>query len=1009
MRKILLLSVFAMLGLCGQIFAQDKMVTGKITDARDGTALPGVSVALKGSTKGTTTDASGQFKVNAPANGTLTVSFVGYSSQEVKIGSRSEVNVTLSENVNQLSEVVVTGLATSVKRSNLANAVSTVSASQLLGTTTPVTTDGALYGKMTGVNIQANGSVPGGGFSMQMRGVSTLGASASQPLFIIDGVYIDNDQYSNGRSAGNKATGGSSNSTQDNNANRLADINPDDIENIEVLKGASAAAIYGTRANAGVVIITTKRGKGGKSKISFGQDIGFSQAWRLYGGAEWNEQKITDYFSSNATEAAQNVAEFRAAKTSGKYYDYEKELFGGTGVIKNTRLSITGGDEKTKFYINGSLADETGIVKNTGFTRASFRANLDHKVTKWLDMGVTTNYIFSNNDRGWTGNDNSNINYGYNLPYTRPYYDLLRDANGNYPDSPVGENPFAIRDRAVNNQKVNRLLLGFNLNARLINKESMGLNLKLNGGIDYQNGYSLLYLPSDLQSQRAEPNPGYAQDTRNEVINSNMQLAFVFTNALMDNKLNLTTSGGLVTLSRDVRLNYTRGVGLPAGTYNPGSAKVISSVPEYRTNKDVGIFAQQEVNWDDKVIAMAGIRFDKSTLNGEFDRYYAFPRGSLAVNLAKFSFFDVPSINQVKLRVAYGETGGVPNWGVPFNQLLTVGTGGLGGLVPSTIAGNPKIQPERATELEGGIDLGFLNNRFTVEVTAYKKKVFDLIQPLVLAPTTGLSSIQTNLADLENTGLEISVGAQVVQKPNFSWFVQPLFWFNRSKITRLDIPERLTGGFGATFGQWRVKNGESPTQIVGTPRTIPGDPTSWTVYGDNQPKFEFSLNNRITFLKNFEFSALMHWKNEFTIVSLARVLWDEGGNTSDWNSTSLGLTDGGKVAKAGETVAPNGIARQNVNGPGVEGYNPSIASYLRLREVGLYYRVPRTIVKSTFKGVVENIKVGFSGNNLMTWTDYKAGYDPENSNFGNAALGGGVDIGSIPSTRRMMFHLTLDF
>ncbi len=1003
MRKILLLSILAVLGFCGQLFAQDRMVTGKVIDGKDGSALPGVSVAVKGSTKGTTTDATGSFKVSVPANATLSISFVGYSSQEVKTGSRSEVNVQMNENVNQLSEVVVTGLATSVKRSNLANAVSTVSASQLMGTTTPVTTDGALYGKMPGVNIQANGSVPGGGFSMQMRGVSTLGASASQPLFIIDGVYIDNDQYSNGRSAGNKATGGSSNSTQDNNANRLADINPDDIENIEVLKGASAAAIYGTRANAGVVIITTKRGKGGKSKISFGQDFGFSQAWRFYGGAEWNAQKITDYFG------ASDVPLFNAAKASGKYYDYEKEIFGETGMIRNTRLSVTGGDEKTKFYVNGSLSDETGIVKNTGFTRASFRANLDHKITNWLDMGVTTNYIFSNNDRGWTGNDNSNINYGYNLPYTRPYYDLFPDTNGNYPDSPVGENPFAIRDRAVNNQKVNRLLLGFNLNARLINKESMGLNLKFNGGIDYQNGFSTLYLPSDLQSQRAEANPGYAQDTRNEVVNANMQLAFVFTNALMNNKLNLTTSGGLVSLTRDVRLNYTRGTGLPAGIYNPGAAKVISSSPEYRFNKDVGVFAQQEVNWDDKVIGTVGIRFDKSTLNGEFDKFYAFPRGSLAVNLAKFAFFDVPSINQVKFRAAYGETGGVPNWSVPFNQLLTVGTGGLGGLVPSTAGGNPQIQPERATELEGGLDLGFLNNRFTVELTVYKKKVFDLIQPLVLAPTTGLSSVQTNLADLENTGLEISVGAQLVQKPNFSWFVQPLFWFNRSKITRLAIPERLTGGFGATFGQWRVKQDLSPTQIVGQPRTDPADPTSWSVYGDNQPKFEFSLNNKITFLKNFELSALMHWKNEFTIVSLARVLWDEGGNTSDWNSSSLGLTDGGKLAKAGETVAPNGIARQNVNGPGVEGYNPSVASYLRLREVGLYYRVPRTIVKNAFKGVVENIKVGFSGNNLLTWTDYKAGYDPENSNFGNAALGGGIDIGSIPSTRRMMFHLTLDF
>jgi TonB-linked SusC/RagA family outer membrane protein len=1004
MRKILLLSVLAVLGLCGQIFAQDKMVTGKVTDGKDGSPLPGVTITLKGSSKGTTTDAAGNYKLSAPANSVLSISSIGFLSQEVKVGSRTEVNVAMTENVNQLSEVVVTGLATSVKRSNLASAVSTVSANQLVGTTTPVTTDGALYGKMPGVNIQANTSVPGGGFSMQMRGVSTLGASASQPLFIVDGVYIDNDQYSNGRSQANKATGGSAASSQDNNANRLADLNPDDIENIEVLKGASAAAIYGTRANAGVVIITTKRGKGGKTKISFGQDLGFSEAWRFYGGADWTEQKLANDFGGSAAE----VAELRAAKASGKYYDYEKEIFGEKGMIRNTRLSFTGGDDKTKFYVNGSLSDETGIVKNTGFTRASVRANLDHKVTNWLDLGVTTNYIFSDNDRGWTGNDNSNINYGYNLPYTRPYYNLFPDANGNYPDSPVGENPLAIRDRAVNNQKVNRLLLGFNTSARIINKADMGLTLKFNGGIDYQNGYALTYLPSDLQSQRAEANPGFSQDTRNEVINSNLQLAFVFTKSLMDNKINLTTSAGAVTLSRDVRLSYTRGLGLPAGVYNPGAAKVISSVPEYRFNKDVGIFAQQEFNWDDKVIATAGIRFDKSTLNGEFGRYYAFPRGSLALNLAKFSFFDVPSINQVKLRVAYGETGGVPNWGVPFNQLLTVGTGGLGGLIPSTGGGNPRIQPERATELEGGVDLGFLNNRFTLEFTAYRKKVIDLIQPLVLAPTTGLTSIQTNLADLVNTGIELSVGAQVIQKPNVSWFVQPIFWFNRSEMTRLDIPERLTGGFGATFGQWRVKQGFSPTQIVGQPRTDPADPTSWSVYGDNQPKFEMSLNNRVTFLKNFEFSALFHWKNEYTVVSLSRVLWDEGGNTSDWNSTSLGLGADGKVA-AGSSVVPNGIARQNVNGPGVDGYNPSVVSYLRLREIGLYYRVPRATVKSAFKGVVENIKIGFSGNNLMTWTDYRAGYDPENSNFGNAALGGGVDIGSIPGTRRMMFHLTLDF
>jgi TonB-dependent SusC/RagA subfamily outer membrane receptor len=245
--------------------------------------------------------------------------------------------------------------------------------------------------------------MPGGGFNMQFRGVSTLGASASQPLFIVDGVYIDNSQNSSGRSQANRATGGSAASAQDNNANRLADLNPDDIENIEILKGASAAAIYGTRANAGVVIITTKRGKGGKTKINFGQDIGGSSALSFYGGADWTTQKFDDWFAavypSGATPAqiaavdARNQAEkdlITTSKANGTYTNWEKEIFGGSGSIKNTRLSISGGDQKTKFYINGGLADETGIIKNTGFQRYSIRANIDHKITNWLDIGISS-------------------------------------------------------------------------------------------------------------------------------------------------------------------------------------------------------------------------------------------------------------------------------------------------------------------------------------------------------------------------------------------------------------------------------------------------------------------------------------------------------------------------------------------------------------------------------------------------------------------------------------------
>ncbi|MBC8151534.1 MAG: SusC/RagA family TonB-linked outer membrane protein [Bacteroidetes bacterium] len=1056
MRKILASLLVLMVTLTGSAWAQTRTLTGKVTDG-SGTPLPGVTVLIKGTTQGSTSDASGDYRISVADNARVGFSAIGFLTQDVAVGNRTTLNITLQEDTRQLEEVVVSGLATSVKRSNLANAVTVLSAKDLTGSTTPVTADGAIQGKLAGANIQANGSVPGGGFNVQLRGVSTLGSSASQPLYIIDGVYIDNGQYSNGRSDANKAGAGSSTASQDNNGNRLADLNPDDIENIEVLKGSSAAAIYGTRANAGVIIITTKRGKGGRTNVSFGQDLGFSKAYSYYGGADWTPEKLTDYFSStenadgtpNQAGIAQlqaEIAQLQAAKQNGTYTDWERVVYGETGSIRNTRLSVTGGNEKTKFYVNGSASDETGIIKNTGFQRYSLRANIDHKLNDWIDFGITSNYVNSNNDRGWTGNDNSNVNYGYSLPYTRPYTNLYPDANGVYPNnaSSVGENPLAIRDRGVNNQKVNRFIQGFNANFRVLNNAKASLTFKINGGLDYQSGFAFIWLPTDLQSQQAEANPGFSQDTRTEVFNSNVQVAGVFSYAAMNGKLNLTTSAGAVRLRRDFRYNFTRGRNLPVGVSNPSRGGVQQLGTEYQRNSDVGLFIQQEANYDDKLIGSLGVRLDKSTLNGDnFNKFYAFPKASLAVNLTRFGTWASTSvISQLKPRIAYGSTAGLPNWGTPYSQLDITGVGGQSGIQPLTTLGNPQIRPERATELEYGIDFGLFGNRITGEFTLYNKKVLDLIQPLNFAPTTGVVSTNINAADLVNRGLEFTLGADVVRSDKVTWFVQPIFWFNRSEVTRLDIPERLTGGFGATFGQWRVKQGNSPTQIVGQPRTLPAtDPdfaSSWTVYGDQQPKYEFSLNQRVTFLKNFEFSALFHYRHKFTVVSLQRVLWDEGGNTSDWNSTSLGLPAGGTgrtingaiVTATGEpntsgSVAPNGIARQNVNGREFtgtsangtyvlgrfvsnEGYNPDVYSFLKLREASLYYRIPKTTLQSAFRNVVQGVRIGVSGTNLLRFTDYNAGYDPENSNFGSLALGSGVDIGSAPLARRVMFHIAID-
>ncbi len=272
------------------------VVTGSVKSANN-EPLIGVSVVVKGTTRGTVSDFDGNFRIEVPGeSATLMLSYTGFKTREVAVSSgNNTVQVVLDEDIARLDEIVVTGLASGVKRANSGNAVTSISADELTGGTTPQTIDNALYGKIPGVQMTANSGAPGGGINVQLRGVSTLGAGSSQPLYIIDGVYVDNSTIRNGRTQVSGAGGGASGANQDDAANRIADINPDDIERIEVLKGPSAAAIYGTRANAGVIIITTKRGSAGKTRVSVSQDIGMAQAQNLVGLEGWNEDKINLY------------------------------------------------------------------------------------------------------------------------------------------------------------------------------------------------------------------------------------------------------------------------------------------------------------------------------------------------------------------------------------------------------------------------------------------------------------------------------------------------------------------------------------------------------------------------------------------------------------------------------------------------------------------------------------------------------------------------------------------
>ena len=996
-RKFQVLLALSLLAV-GTVSAQQFSLNGKVTDSGTGEPLAGVNVIVKGTTIGVITDIDGNYNLTIPGTeGVIVASFIGYLTKELPVNSTTgTLNIDMVEDVTNLEEVVVTGLASSVKRSNLANAVSTVSADELLGTTDPQTLDNALYGKLNGVNINANGGAPGGGISVQLRGISTLGAGSSQPLYIVDGVYVDNSTIRTGRTQVSGASSGQNATTQDNAANRIADLNPEDIESIEVLKGSSAAAIYGTRANAGVIIITTKKGKAGKTKVSLRQDLGIARALNLQGFDDWNPDKITAFFGTGERAEAELQAYLQAV-AEGRITNWEEEFYGETPLLSNTQVSVSGGNEKTTFYVSGGLRTEDGILKNTGFDRYSIRANIDHKFSKKLDMSLNSNYIRSSTQRGFTGNqNNTGGSIGYNIAYLPSYADIFPDAQGNYPNNPYfNDNPLAIRDLGVNDSNVDRFIVSSAINLNLLQTDNSLLKFTAQGGIDYISANSLVYFPEILQHQQALANPGDVMWGRNDNLNTNWQAFLIFNTNV--GKTNFNTQVGTVRLHQSVENLLTRGRGLSGGQTNLRWATVQSIQGQFdQTVTDVGIVAQEEINWDDKIIGTVGVRFDRSTLNRDQDKFYAFPKASVAANIANFDFWTVNNVNQLKLRAAYGETGGLPNFGNTFESLTPQLIGGsLGGQV-SVRGVDPNLEPETASELEFGLDASFFGNLISLEATYYIKEVNDLILDQVPAESTGIQAIATNAADLENRGIELALSGSPVRTNNVNWFSKVLYWKNRAEITRLNIPPFTTGGFGPTLGTYLIAEGLSPTTIVGTPgdADIPG---GFTMHGDRLADFQMTFLNQITLYKNWELSFLFHWKQGGDNINLSAFLWDDGGTTPNWN----GDDDGDGI--------PNGEDRQREwisdNNAGVYIQD---ASYVKLREIGLYYTLPQNLTTRLFNGLVERVKLGFSGNNLFLWTDYES-YDPEVSNFGSQPIASNIEVTPYPTSRRMFFHLNIDF
>lgn len=991
-------SMLVLLFLCSTLalFAQQN-ISGRIKDATNGNPIPGATVRVPNSNKGTISDVEGKYTISVPATvSRLIVSYTGYKTQTVAIApGATTLNIALEEDFARLDEIVVTGLATNIKRSNLANAVATISGKELNGVAPAQTFDAALSGKVPGALITANSGAPGGGISVKMRGITSVFGN-SQPLYVVDGIFFNNNSIPAGlNDVTGAATAGNPNN-QDNPSSRIADLNPEDIENIEVLKGASAAALYGAKAAAGVIIITTKKGKMGKTKVTLNQEVGFSKVRHLIGVRKFTAETAAD-LGGSATSTDPDViaaraalkAQFEAAQSAGKIYDYEKELFGQTGLVLNTGVSMSGGSEKTTFYMAGNRRQEQGIVKNTGYFNNSFRLNIDHKINDRLSVGVTTNYINSSADRGVTNNDNNGVSFGVALSTTPGFIELHPNALGEYPRNAfAASNPIETRDKMINNEGVNRFVGGGNIEYRLQQNNHSTTKVVVRAGVDYFNLKTMAVFPRDLQFEEKAQQGHSIQGNTN---NTNTNLAgFVANTWTPHEKLTLTSTAGATLETGYMDNIVTVATNLVSGQTNVDASGNTTTRQFRQKYRDNGMFLQEDLSLMDAFTISGGVRFDRSTNNGDYLKYYVFPKGAFAWNISKMPFWNLDKVDNLKVRIAYGQSGNVPPYGSKFTGMLGSNIGGFPSVLVDNLLGNPSIKPERQTELEMGLDFSLLNGRISMEATYYNKRIYDVLLRHSTPSSTGYASEWKNSGDLSNNGVELGLTAIPINNNTIKWTTNVNWWLNRSKMTKLIIPPYAIGAFGASLGTFYLEEGQPVTQLKG----IVND--QLVVVGNVEPKFQMSWYNDLTFLKNFSLRFLIHWKKGGDNINLGQLLTDGGATSPDYDDMINGK-------KAG-VYRPGGGA----------GVYVQDASYIRIREIGLYYNVPLKNTK-TIKGV----RLGLSANNFFTWTKY-VGYDPEVSNFGSNTittaqsrgsngLSTGVDVMPFPASKRASFHVGIDF
>lgn len=978
MRKLLLFIItwLTITIIPAALFAQSKVLTGIVTTDKNA-PVQGATITVKNSSIAAASDVNGRFTLTVPDGAVLIVNALGYKTETVTAYDQANLQIKLTGDVANLDEVVVTGLSTFVKRRNLANAVTVINSTELNGVAPAPTFDVALEGKIPGANINSNSGAPGGGISVKLRGVTSVFGN-TQPLYVLDGVYLDNTATSAGLNAVTAAAGGGSpTSNQDNPSSRIADLRTEDIENIEILKGASAAAIYGSKAAGGVVIITTKKGKQGKTNITLTQDLGFSKPIKLLGVRKFTAQTAATLPGDSATL----VNEFLTAQSKGQIYDYEKEVYGHTPLLRNTVLSMSGGTEKTGFYFSVAQKDENGIVQHTGYNNTSVRLNLDHKVNDNIKIGISTNYINSSADRGLFNNDNAGVTTGIALSSTPDFAQLHPDANGNYPNNPfAASNPLQTIALMKNNELVNRFITGANIDIILQKSNTSNTKFVGRGGIDFYNLQTTALFPSVLQFEAISKGTSIQGFTKN--LNSNYIFSLVNT-FTPSSKFTLTSSAGITQETGNYNNLLDVATQVISGQSNVDQAGALNATQLRTRYLNGGIFLQEEANVINAVTLTGGIRFDRSSNNGDVSKYYLYPKAGLSWSLTDMGFIKEGFFDNIKLRAAYGQANNVPAYGSKFTALGVSNITGFPGLLVNSVEGSADIKPERQEEFETGIDFSLLKGRLGFELTWYNKNINDFLLLTTPPPSSGFSQEYINAGNLTNHGVELGLNAKPVASANFTWNTSVNFWLNRSKVTKLLVPPVQLGSTGGVLlGTYQIEQGKSATQIVGLNGQGVG------VLGDAEPKFQMNTYNELTFFNRLSLRFLIHWKYGGQNVDVTSLQNTFGGTSADYD----------KATKSG---FPYGVTQLMQIGTNAQ-QTVETSTYLRFREIGLYYmfnHLPMSYIKS--------ISIGASLNNYFTITKYK-GYDPEVSNFGTG-FSQGVDLDPYPSSKQAALHVSFNF